>query len=153
MRYNARHFIRRAIVRSASRHLDIEFQEQAEVVRWLNTWNDARKLQGMPEIFFTASSNGGKVSMRQAVRFKILGYRAGTPDLVILEPRSNAHGLFIEMKRPAIPGVCDRGSVSKEQREFLSQATARRYAAHVCFGAAEAKMLIEKYLSGKAANN
>ena len=122
-------------------------------MRWLNKQNDALRLQGMPEIFFTASSNGGKVSMRQAVRFKVLGYRAGTPDLFIFEPRSNAHGLFIEMKRPAIKGVCAKGTSSPSQIDFYCRATERKYAFHFAFGAEQAISLIEKYLSGSSVRN
>lgn len=134
-------------MRPARRQREIETQEQIEVVRWLKIENDARIISGEREICFIASSNGGKVSKRQAVLFKAMGYRAGTPDLFILWPRGGFHGLFIEMKRPAIPNVCDKGRPSKEQIKFAQEVTARGYGFYFAYGADEAKRLITEYIA------
>lgn len=114
----------------------IETQEQAEVARWL-IGND---------VFFTASANGARTSMIQAVKLKRLGCRAGVPDLFIFEPRGAYHGLFVEMKRPKIEGVCAQGAVSKDQKDFIAEAEKRGYKAIVCYGAEQAIEAIKAYL-------
>ena len=84
--------------------------------------------------------------MVQAVKLKRLGCRAGTFDLMIFEPRPPFHGLFVEMKRPAIKDVCSKGSVSPEQKTFANEAINRGYSAIICYGAEEAIREIEGYL-------
>lgn len=81
----------------------------------------------------------GRVS--PGARRKMMGYKAGTPDLLIFEPRKGSVGLAIEMKAPKA------GVVSPEQRAFLEALRARNWSTAVCHGSAEAKTVIIAYFS------
>ena len=109
-----------------------EEHEQAAVVAWLRL--------KYPSALFTISPNGMKLPKSVAIRLARMGYRAGTPDLIIDEPRGIYHGLRVEMK------ASKGGRVSDEQNTFLSALRQRGYAAYVCEGAAIAKQIIELYL-------
>lgn len=118
--------------------LDIEHHEQVLVANWLRD----RK------ILFTASTQGMKLPFKVAVKLKAMGYRAGTADLLIFEPRGVYHGLFIEMKRPNIPHLgIKKGKPSLEQIRFLVQAALRGYAAVFCYGSDDAISMISRYLA------
>ena len=110
-----------------------EFHEQCAVVDWL--------LRQYPDTLMTIAPNGIQLTMLQGVRFKRMGYLAGTADILIFEPRGRYHGLFIEMKRPK------GGVVSDKQKEFLQRANERGYYAVVCCGFEEAKKVIDDYFS------
>ena len=43
------------------------------------------------DILFTISPEGMRLTIGQAVKFKKMGYRRGTPDLMIFEPRQGHH--------------------------------------------------------------
>lgn len=117
-----------------------EAHEQEKVVTWL-------KYQ-YSKALFTASVQehaGGKFAfsnIQKANRRKRMGYRRGTPDLAIYEPKGLKHGLFVEMK--AVKG----GVVSPEQKQFLADLEARGYATLVCKGFAEAEKGITEYMEG-----
>lgn len=100
-----------------------------------------------PKILFTSSVAGVHLSgskLQQMLTWKRLkdaGYRKGTPDLMIFEPRGNCHGLFIEMK------ALKKGVVSDEQKEFQRLANQRGYTHIVCKGFDEAKRVLDIYLN------
>lgn len=71
---------------------------------------------------------------------KAMGYRAGTPDILILEPHGPYHGLFIEIKT-------EEGTLSPFQKEFILLANGRGYKAEVCYGYKDACEVLEDYLS------
>ena len=52
-----------------------------------------------PSVIFTAESSGIRVSIGIAVKMKNQRSCNGLPDLMILEPRGNYHGLMIELKK------------------------------------------------------
>lgn len=110
-----------------------EAEEQAAVVRYLNVQ--------YPHVLYCASAGGVRTSYMQAARMKMTGYKAGFPDLQILEPRQGYHGLFIEMKR------AEGGQVSREQKEWIAALNERGYMAVVCKGFESAKKTIDEYLS------
>jgi hypothetical protein len=112
-------------------HKRSEADEQMVVVRYLKA--------KYPQALFTISPQGMKLPIRLAAKFKRMGYRAGTPDIQILEPRQGYHGLFIELKMP-------RGRTTESQREFISELFRRGYKAVVCFGASAACEVIDEYL-------
>lgn len=122
-----------------ARHKDIEFQEQMQLAYWLRG----------QDILFTTSIAGVNLSKTARGKAKAAGYLPGTPDVMIFEPRGVFKGLFIEMKRPAIPGVCDRGTATPEQLDFHSKARARNYAAVICYDATEAMNVVKIYLEIK----
>lgn len=116
--------------------LPSEDQEQSWLVAWFrHTYPDSR-------IF--AIPNGGHRSKSQGMLLKATGVAAGVPDLFIPQPSGDFFGLFIEMK------VRDGGSVSKEQKDWISHLEAKGYRAIVCKGFEEAKGEIECYLSTTA---
>ena len=70
----------------------IEDSIQISAVTWFNLQYPRLKL------LLHHSPNGGKRDAREAARFKMLGTRAGFPDLILLCPSSGYHALLIEMK-------------------------------------------------------
>lgn len=115
-------------------HAQEETKIQMELVNWLQT--------NHPAVLFTSTLGGIKTTIGQAVKLKRLGYRKGFPDLLIFEPRSQWHGLFIELKTTS-------GVVSIFQKDILSQLVKRYYMAQTCRGYIEAQDLIIRYLSLK----
>jgi len=51
-----------------------------------------------PDVIFTTEASGLRLTIGQAKKMK--GFRSGSglPDLWIMEPKANYHGLFIELK-------------------------------------------------------
>lgn len=93
-----------------------------------------------PDMLFTISPSGMRLPIGVARKFKMMGYRAGTPDLIILEPRGDFHGLFIELKTA-------KGKASPEQRQFAADLLMRGYCSLLCFGHMEAIREIDRYMA------
>jgi hypothetical protein len=95
------------------------------------------------ELLITCSPAGFKMPKLMRIKFSQwaakMGYRKGTPDVTILEPRGRYHGLFIEFKAP-------RGNTEPEQREFWAKAQKRGYAVAMCRSVNSAMETLEKYL-------
>lgn len=106
-----------------------ETQEQIAVADYLR----------LKDIMFIHVPNEGKRSPTTARLLKAMGMKPGFPDLLILEPRGEYHGLAIELK---IPG----GRLSYNQKEWLADLASRRYAAVAAWGADEAIHFIEEYM-------
>jgi hypothetical protein len=86
--------------------------------------------------------NGGTLSgAREGAKFKRMGVRAGFPDLLIPVARKGFNALLIELKRQ------QGGSLSDAQRDWLNWLNANGSLAVVCKGYAEAKSVIERYIS------
>jgi len=109
-----------------------EEHEQAAVVAFLR--------EKYPDALFTIAPNGMKLPPSVAIRLSRTGYRAGTPDIMIFEPRGRFHGLFVEMK--ATRG----GEVSKPQVIFREALLARGYQSIICAGAGAARLCITEYM-------
>lgn len=98
-----------------------------------------------PNILFTGGFAGetlgasGLQSIIRGARRKRMGYRAGTPDLVILEPKGCYHALFLEFKGP-------KGKQSPEQISFEIEATKRGYAYKVVHSVQEAEDALYSYM-------
>ena len=86
-----------------------------------------------------AIPNGGVRHIGTAVKLKAEGGMPGVPDLFLMIPAADYHGLFIEMK---VKG----GKLSDSQKEFMGLATLMGYQAVVCYGFDEAKDAINNYL-------
>lgn len=130
----------------------------------MTNWEDAEQIEVVlhlkskyPAVRFTISPVSlinNKVGGSRAQR---LGYSAGTPDLMIFEPRGGRHGLFIEMKAPARPYVARTGKLTKtragtaslEQLGWINDMRILGYAAHVCVGGPAAKLVIDEYMKGE----
>lgn len=78
----------------------LEHTEQCTFVQWF-------KMQ-YPHVLIYAIPNGGKRGIREAVKLKREGVKAGIPDLHIPQWR-----LWVEMKRQ------EGGRVSKDQKEVI----------------------------------
>ena len=85
--------------------------------------------------------NGGTRDPVEAAHLKRQGVRSGVPDLHLPVPRGGYASLYIEMKRPG-------GSLSQNQRWWLSRLEDEGNRAVVCYGWEEAVAEIEKYLKG-----
>ena len=107
-----------------------ELHLQIAVVNYL------RMLKG--NILFNGSAGGIRTSITQARKMKLGGYRRGFPDLIILEPRGQYHGLAIELK---VKG----NYASIYQKEVIKQMRERGYKAEVCTGFDQAKETIDTY--------
>jgi hypothetical protein len=84
-------------------------------------------------IKFTASANGGKRNLLEALKFKRMGVSAGFPDIEIPLPIAPYHGLYIELKRQK------GGKLSESQIEWLNYLNEKGYYAVVARGFDEAK--------------
>ena len=69
-----------------------------------------------------------------------MGYMAGSPDLIIFEPKGVYHCLMVEMK-------AKDGRQSATQKAFGEAASLRCYAYVVCHSLEEAQQAVEKYLN------
>ena len=108
-----------------------EHQEQVMLINWF-------RLQ-YPKYIIFAIPNGGARHIVTAVKLKAEGVLAGVPDLFLMVPKGEWHGMFIEMKAKA-------GKVSDNQKEFMAAANAMNYKTIVCFGFYDAKTSIINYL-------
>lgn len=117
-----------------------EYQEQCIVADYLR--------KRWPDMLFTATLGGVRVSIGAAVKLKKQGYLKGVPDLLIVANRPYTsdgvccwfYGLAIEMK------VRKGGVVSDDQKRVLKQFQDEGWKAIVCHGADEAIAAIEEYL-------
>ena len=110
-----------------------EHTEQVAVIQWFRMQYPkyAKCLWAIP--------NGGVRHIGTAVKLKAEGGMAGVSDLFLMIPKSNWHGLFLEMK---VKG----GKLSDSQKEFMGLATLMGYQAVVCYGFESAKDAITEYL-------
>ena len=105
-----------------------------------------------PKVLFTSESSGIRVPMNQARELKKMRSCAGLPDLMILEPRRNYYGLFLEIKKAETTIFKKDGEIRsdahlKEQEEILHQLKQKGYFAEFVIGYEEAKSIIDFYLS------
>lgn len=112
-----------------------EENEQAAVVAFLR--------EKYPDALFTIAPNGFKLPIGVAIKMSRMGYKKGTPDILVFEPRGQYKGLFIEMK--ATRG----GEVSEAQAAFIAALRVRGYKAEVCAGAGVARRIITEYMEAK----
>lgn len=109
-----------------------EYAIQADFIRYLELMH--------PDILYTISPAGFVMSAGMAMKMMRMGYRKGTPDVMIFEPRGKWHGLFIEFKAPG-------GKTSESQELFLQLARERNYHTAICFSTAAAVEQLEEYLA------
>ena len=95
-------------------------------------WPELRLLFHIP--------NGGLRNKVTAARMKMLGVKAGVPDLFLPVARGKWNGLFIEMKRRK------GGKLSTLQVDWMEALGRQGYKTVVCLGADAAIAAIEDYL-------
>lgn len=111
---------------TASDVVPSEHFEQREVVRWFRqTW---------PGVRIHAIPNGGARNKATAGRLKAEGVVSGVPDLFV-----PAWRLWVEMKRTK------GGSLSPEQKDWITYLQEVGYCAIVCKGAEDAKRQISAF--------
>ncbi len=93
-----------------------------------------------PEIqMLFAVPNGGHRHKAVAGKLKAEGVKAGVEDVFLDVARGGYHGLRIEMK-------AGKNKATPEQRDWMARHNAEGYLAIVCYGWAEARDAIERYL-------
>ena len=122
---------------------DAEHREGVALMRWAEMSKTKHPcLQWLHHI-----PNGGRRSKATAGRLKAEGVKKGVSDYHLPYPCGGRHGLYIELKAPAVPGK-RQGQPTKEQKQFLSDMRQLGYMAEVAVGWQQAKELIETYLAG-----
>ncbi len=86
--------------------------------------------------------NGVRLSPRLRAKMKRQGNRRGVPDIVlpVKSHDQKYSGLYLELKR------CQGGSVSKEQRDYISKLQEEGYMAAVAKGHMAAIEVVKNYL-------
>ena len=100
-----------------------------------------------PDTIIFHVPNEGRASIGWRLKQKRLGLISGAPDLIVLDPVGEFHGLLIEMKRSN--GVAS--NLSDNQKLFLTEASDKGYFSAVCFGAdAAMNACVDYFNMGKA---
>lgn len=110
----------------------LESDEQIALFKWLRL--------AFPKLIAFHCPNGGKRSLRTAVRLKKEGVLAGVPDIVIAKRCGPYAGMYIELKRRK------GGELSKGQREIIAGLREEGYFVVVARGWDEARDGVLKYL-------
>jgi len=79
--------------------------------------------------------NGGTRNKAEAASLKRQGVKSGFPDICILEPNKDYHGLFIELK-------VGYNKPSDNQKYWLDRLGVRSYKTAVCYSFLEVKDII-----------
>lgn len=82
--------------------------------------------------------NGGTRNKKEAANLKRQGVKSGVPDICILEPTKDFHGLFIELK-------VGYNKPSEKQELWLDKLGHRAYKTAVCYSFDECKEVINQY--------
>lgn len=113
-----------------------EHVEQVALIQWC-----ARLTPQYPELAeLFAVPNGGQRNRIVAAKLKAEGVRPGVPDLLLLVPRGECHGLAIEMKTAI-------GTVSDAQKWWHLRLAHHGYAVRVCRGWQAAAATLVTYLT------
>lgn len=106
-------------------------------------WAKLQRWKGRPIAeYLHHSPNGGKRGIREASRFKMMGTRAGFPDLMLLIPVEPFHALFIELKTST-------GKVSVVQKDYHRLLNEQGYRVEECYSTDSAINVIRNYLGLK----
>ena len=112
-----------------------EHDHQVELIRWCKL--SASQYPDLLKIF--AVPNGGLRNAIVAKKLKAEGVVAGIPDLILPVAKNGYHGLFIELKT-------EKGKPSPAQKDRIKQLIADGYFAVICYGWAEARVVLKNYL-------
>lgn len=115
-----------------------EDTEQQVVISWA-----AMHEERYPELkLLHHIPNGGSRNKREGAKLKRMGVLAGVSDLHLPVPKGRYHSLYIEMKY-------DEGTVSSNQKTFISRAAGYENYCCVCYSAEEAIAVLQRYLNLK----
>lgn len=118
-----------------------EDQEQITLMSWAHR---VKFKDGRLSDYLFHIPNGGSRNIIEATKLKKMGVKAGVPDLQLIVPNGQAHGLWIELK-------AQKGKLQPSQQIMIQRLEAQGYLCKVCFGADEAINEIKKYLMLEAA--
>ena len=118
-----------------------EDQEQITVMSWAHR---TKFKDGRLSDYLFHIPNGGSRNIIEATKLKKMGVKAGVPDLQLIVPNGEVHGLWIELK-------AQKGKLQPSQQIMIQRLEAQGYMCKVCFGADEAISEIKKYLMLEAA--
>ncbi|MGL4588431.1 MAG: VRR-NUC domain-containing protein [Acinetobacter ursingii] len=118
-----------------------EDQEQMTVMSWAHR---VKFKDGRLSDYLFHIPNGGSRNIIEATKLKKMGVKAGVPDLQLIVPNGQVHGLWIELK-------AQKGKLQPSQKIMIQRLEAQGYMCKVCFGADEAINEIKKYLMLEAA--
>lgn len=102
-----------------------------------------------PDALYNHCPNGGKRALRSAIKFKLLGVRAGVPDLLLFDRHFNFdkkeryNGLAIELK-------VGNNEISDAQAAWLNKLEERGWKVEVCYDYNSAISIIDEYYSNLA---
>ena len=104
------------------------------------------KYLDLKKVLYFATSSGvflkDKASAVKIIsKMKKAGFKKGLPDVMILQPNRQNHGLMIELKTL-------KGSVTPEQKVWIEKLNKQGYKAVVCKGLESAIKTLEDYLKG-----
>ena len=130
------------------RHSNVESNHQITVINHLR--------RAYPEALFNISP-ANTTNPFHGKQNKRMGLQKGCPDIMLFEPRSIYHALFIELKRPELRDYelnvyQTKGVLSKEQKNWIEKLNARGFKAVVCYGADEAIREIDSYMNRETKN-
>lgn len=105
-----------------------------------------------PDVIFTSESSGVRVSMGTAIKMKKQRSSHKLPDMIILKPMKQYHGLILELKKEGEIVWLKNGSLStnkhiQEQAETLRELARLGFVAEFAIGYTQAINIINKYLS------
>ena len=111
------------------------------------------KLQ-YPDVVFTCDSSGIRLTIGQATVLKAQRSVHKIPDMIILKPNGEYHGLILELKSEDSSPYLKDGSLSKgqhiqEQNQTLTALLNIGYYAVFIVGFNQAKEVIDNYMANK----
>lgn len=118
-----------------------EDQEQMTVMSWAHR---TKFKDGRLSDYLFHIPNGGSRNIIEATKLKKMGVKPGVPDLQLIVPNGEVHGLWIELK-------AQKGKLQPSQQIMIQRLEAQGYMCKVCFGEDEAISEIKKYLMLEAA--
>lgn len=101
-------------------HQGSEDSLQKQCAGWLKK---ALLRYGLPQELFWHTPSEGMRKPQYRAKLKLMGFRAGIPDIWLALPRAEYHGLYVELKKAG-------GSPSPDQKKMMSALTAQGY---LCF--------------------
>jgi hypothetical protein len=104
-----------------------------------------------PDVIFTSDASGVRMPIGLSVKFSKLKSGRGIPDLLILEPRGDYSGLFLEIKRTdekifKKDGTLRTDKHLKEQAKILDRLKHKGYATYFAIGTTRAIEIIDDYM-------
>lgn len=105
-----------------------------------------------PDVVFTCDASGVRLTMGQATALKAQRSVHKIPDMIILKPNAEYHGLILELKSEDSSPYLKDGSLSKgqhiqEQNQTLTTLLNIGYYAVFAVGFDNAKKIIDDYMN------